>query len=335
MSRRAHRHSSTDGKCAVSEMHAKGRPFWHNLWPWWLFHQPRQSSRSAIPTRALPRELLWLLDAPLFIDAAQVDAFFDAILRPEREQVSESMSRSLASTSELTAGLTAGDLIPGLSAELAASRSETTEEAMAREYRIVSNPFRHLLLLAIHYSTALPRRLRFFSWDAAGCGCSKDWSDPAFITGLPRALAFIDFPPGSKFIPTAMETEDGVTLLFSALADKFTKRRKDHPSYPGSKSSRQERAAYWDWFAERFDARKAMLVIEEGAPRAKIRWIDFRVPPLDPACPPLHLHVATRGSYDKGVLAYNFVNRGFRHGMRIVGTLKSEPDLNVLAIFER
>jgi hypothetical protein len=29
------------------------------------------------------------------------------------------------------------------------------------------------------------------------------------------------------------------------------------------------------------------------------------------------------------------MDRGFKHGLRVVGTLKSEPDLNVLGIFER
>ena len=45
--------------------------------------------------------------------------------------------------------------------------------------------------------------------------------------------------------------------------------------------------------------------------------------------------VAPRGDYATGIFAYNFINRGLKHGLRLVGTLKSEPDLNVLAIFER
>ena len=35
------------------------------------------------PTKELPHELQWLLDAPLFIDTIQVDAFYDAVLRPD------------------------------------------------------------------------------------------------------------------------------------------------------------------------------------------------------------------------------------------------------------
>ena len=29
------------------------------------------------------------------------------------------------------------------------------------------------------------------------------------------------------------------------------------------------------------------------------------------------------------------IKRGYKHGIRLVGTLKSEPDMNVLAIYER
>jgi hypothetical protein len=40
-------------------------------------------------------------------------------------------------------------------------------------------------------------------------------------------------------------------------------------------------------------------------------------------------------TYDTGTFAYNFIKRGYKHGIRLVGTLKSEPDMNVLAIYEK
>ncbi len=49
----------------------------------------------------------------------------------------------------------------------------------------------------------------------------------------------------------------------------------------------------------------------------------------------LHLHVVAHGDYDTGVFAYNLVRRGERYGMRIVGSLKSQPALNVLALYEK
>lgn len=63
-------------------------------------------------------------------------------------------------------------------------------------------------------------------------------------------------------------------------------------------------------------------------------WIDYRVP-LGPGMPYLHLHISGRGQYHTGTFAYQLVKRGFKHGLRIVGTMKSEPAMNVLAIFER
>jgi hypothetical protein len=49
----------------------------------------------------------------------------------------------------------------------------------------------------------------------------------------------------------------------------------------------------------------------------------------------LHLHVVARGDYDTDVFAYNIIRRGERYGLRIVGSLKSQPSLNVLAIYEK
>jgi len=49
----------------------------------------------------------------------------------------------------------------------------------------------------------------------------------------------------------------------------------------------------------------------------------------------LHLHIVPSANYDTGVFAYNFVKRGYKHGLRLVGTPQSEPDMNVLAIYEK
>jgi len=35
------------------------------------------------------------------------------------------------------------------------------------------------------------------------------------------------------------------------------------------------------------------------------------------------------------VFAYNLIRRGWRYGLRIVGSLKSQPALNVLAIYDK
>lgn len=49
----------------------------------------------------------------------------------------------------------------------------------------------------------------------------------------------------------------------------------------------------------------------------------------------LNLHVDAYGDYDTGVFAYNLSRRGWRFGLRIVGSLKSQPGPNVLAIYEK
>jgi hypothetical protein len=105
------------------------------------------------------------------------------------------------------------------------------------------------------------------------------------------------------------------------------------PAYPdgtATQEGRRQRDEYWGWFARHWNADTAGKVIEEvigtgGRPR----WMTFD------AGDPLHLHVVARGDYDTGVFAYNLVRRGQRYGLRIVGSLKSQPSLNVLALYEK
>jgi hypothetical protein len=78
-----------------------------------------------------------------------------------------------------------------------------------------------------------------------------------------------------------------------------------------------------------------MLAVEKAsAELGRIQWIDYRVP-VTAEGDTLHLHVCAEGKFDTGVFAYNFVKRGYKHGLRLVGTLKSEPDMDVLAIYEK
>ena len=56
---------------------------------------------------------------------------------------------------------------------------------------------------------------------------------------------------------------------------------------------------------------------------------------LSSGCGGQHLHVDAHGDYDTGVFAYNLIRRGWRFGLMIVGSLKSQLALNVLAIYEK
>jgi hypothetical protein len=152
-------------------------------------------------------------------------------------------------------------------------------------------------------------------------------------------VAFVDVPPGARFLPQAAELNDGrVVTFFSPLIEKL---KRDGGTLPGAyphttatEAGRRQRDAYWDWFAEHWNADEAVKVVEDvigscGRPR----WIDYRM--TFGTGQELHLHVIARGDYDTGVFAYGIIRRGERFGLRIVGSLKSQPALNVLAIYEK
>jgi len=62
------------------------------------------------------------------------------------------------------------------------------------------------------------------------------------------------------------------------------------------------------------------------------RWIAYRM--TFGSGTTLHLDVSARGDCDTGIFAYNFIRRE-RYGLRVVGSLKSQPALNVLAAYEK
>lgn len=101
-----------------------------------------------------------------------------------------------------------------------------------------------------------------------------------------------------------------------------------------SSEGKRQRSEYWDWFAQAWNPNRVVQIMEDvieagGRPR----WIDYRA--LLPTGENLYIHLAGHGDYDTGIFAYNLVKRGWRHGMRIVGTLKSKPAMNALAIYEK
>ena len=306
------------------------------------FHR-RHQDPSPTPTRPeqqIPKELLWLLDAPLFIDEVLIEAFYDAILRPELDATALQISSGVSN--EFGGGLSFGALVPGLGISASASTTRTHGESAG--YRVVSNPYRHLLSLALHYHKNVADRMRTATYVETGGtyqAAEKDqpvWYDPSFISAVPRALLFIDLPPGTKFIPAAAEVGGAdVYPLFEKIGEQFASRSHTKaPLYPGGASQyADDRRKYWEWFSEHFNETIAMVTVEEEVKGRPLNWIAYRVVLPGVGEPFLHLWVAGRGRFDTGTFAYNFVKRGFKHGLRIVGTLKSEPDLNVLAVFEK
>src|SRR5439155_11572195 len=94
----------------------------------------------------LPEQLLWLVDAPMFIDEKQVDAFYDAVVRPDYEGTSVTLSDSLSKSAKIGAEMTVGAALPWFGkAELKgeASGELARERGQQRTLRPVSNSFRH------------------------------------------------------------------------------------------------------------------------------------------------------------------------------------------------
>jgi hypothetical protein len=293
--------------------------------------------------------LAWLADAPLFIDKDQVASFYDAVVRPEGQQGKTviSLERLQGQTTKLqgsvegefsvskilTTFLPFLDIKAKVSGGGAYEQSGSQKRGETVEFSPIDTPQRQLVHLALHYLANLPNRVRIVA-DPTKPG----WHDEKYVQGLPRALVFLDFPDRSKFTPMAAEVKDGhVVTIFDQLRSR---EGEAPPAYPERHSfaNEQEYGAawdkYWEWFETNFSSKIAMETVEKViASGGRIQWIDYRVPL--PGQRPLHLHICGRGQYDTGTFAYNLVKRGFNHGLRVVGTLKSEPDLNVLAIFEK
>lgn len=91
----------------------------------------------------IQRALSWLADAPLFIDGAQVAAFYDAVVRPEHAEgavtLSVSSSQTTGATNTVEGGLEASTggflatLLPGLKLSAKAGHEGHQEDAAAKE----------------------------------------------------------------------------------------------------------------------------------------------------------------------------------------------------------
>jgi hypothetical protein len=282
----------------------------------------------------------WLADSPMFIDSQQIGTFYDAVVGPAFKTVELQISAEKTEQAEKTAGGRASAglaaLFPWLKAEAEVEASRTMVRGQQEGQSVVLRPIdsaaRQLVQLSLHY--LVNQRARICVVDQ-----HTPLPDAEAIGASPRMIAFVDVPPGSRFLPQAAELKDGrVVTFFSPLIEKLKRDGGTLPeAYPHSTATgagQRQRDAYWDWFAEHWNADKAVEVVEDvigdgGRPR----WIDYRM--TFGTGQPLHLHVVARGEYDTGVFAYTIIRRGERYGLRIVGSLKSQPSLNVLAVYEK
>ena len=287
-----------------------------------------------------PPDLPWLADSPMFIDGQQIGAFYDAVVGPAFRTVELQITAGRTEQAQKTVvgSATAGlsSLFPWLKAEaqVQVGRSTMREEQDGQSIvlRPVESAARQLVQLSLHYLVNQPSRI-----------CAADQQTPlpdaAAIGASPRMIAFVDVPRGARFLPQAAELNDGrVVTFFSPLIEKL---KRDGGTLPGTyprttetEAGNQQRDAYWDWFAEHWNADEAVKVVEDAiGDGGRPRWIDYRM--AFGTGQELHLHVVARGDYDTGVFAYGIIRRGERFGLRIVGSLKSQPALNVLAIYEK
>lgn len=312
----------------------------------------------------LPRDLLWLADAPLFIDEDLVYRFYDAVVRPPSEEgtttleITEETAKKLEGRFNFEGSVSPSNLLKSLSSFLPFIDMQVKAEGEAKgevdtskgkstkvELHTIKTPQRQLVSLVLHYLINQPDRL-FLVADPK----EEDWHSPEAIRNVPRALVFLDLPnqeeaskqnsAETQIIPIAAEFSNGkVERLYEKLTSKDG--RELPPDYPGGQKGqdlrelKEQKKTYWQWFANNFSATKAIQLIEESAQiNGAIKWIDYRLP-ISNNGDTLHLHISPAGRYDAGVFAYQMVKRGERHGLRIVGTLKSDPDMNVLAIYEK
>jgi hypothetical protein len=287
-------------------------------------------------TRRIRKALLWLKDAPLVIDDENLARFYDAIVRPAyKENAPRTLRLTAAQREELqkTLGATVKAGLSGLfgmfsaEAEGTAQRQKTVGADRGIEEELIlepiSTPQRQLEQLIIYYSLIQPERLLIGDLSAL-----LQWHESGLGRDMPRALCLVDVPAGTRFIPMAAEFENGkVARLFDDLARKAGEQL---PPY-----DRDRKAEYWTRLAALAEPAFAAEVIEEASGgHGKIEWIDFRVL-LNEAARTAHLHLEPRRRYFTGAFAYMVVRRSVGHGIRMVGTLKDGPDINVLALYEK
>ena len=285
----------------------------------------------------VPPALLWVKDAPLFIDDESLARFYDAVVRPSFKEItpiklriSESAKHDVDAKLGIKGkfGLSSWlSSILGAEVEVSSGTGFLRSRARSADQEVtlepISSPQRQLDQLLAFYVMNQPSRLLI-----GDLAAPLDWHKSGASAAVPRALALLDMPKGTKMIPMAAEFDNGkVIKLFNDLRGPSG---EIPPAFVHSKKHE-----YWQWFAKSFGAEQASEVIERASvDNGKIEWIDFRVP-LNDHGNTMHLHVETRRRYFTGALAYMAVRRAQGHGLRVVGTLKDGPDINVLALYEK
>jgi len=297
--------------------------------------------------------LWWLTDAPMFIDDDLTQRFHDAIIWPELQKTYIEKTKFEKVTTELNinvgvegeAEFKLPKLIDWLGPKLAAkaklegggSRTSTNEEAQVVKGERIQSSERKLNDIVVEYLAEFPERLLFV--DVPG-GAFSNYEGELSLDALetllnspPRPLVFVNVKKEAPLFPTMAEMENGeFRPIFPTLDKKMLGKLNPTPQYDDVDATK--RSTYWAALEQNFESRIAMQELEKACSPGRIGWIDFRIL-FDTAGSTGHLHIVPAGKAHAGVFGYNFVHRGYKYGCRVVATLKSGTDMNVLAIYER
>lgn len=315
----------------------------------------------------------WIADAPLFIDQSLLSQFYDAVVRPQvtvekielelTEENAKKIEKKLSG--KLNAEANAGDMFKAISSFMGsyfpslkvsgevgkdANNAEENRESKSRTFTLapIDTPQRQLVQLVLYYLLTHPDRLALVSNPA-----DPEWRSDEVIKKSPRQLVFLDLPGedslldgglhSTYLLPTAAEFANGEVIpIYQAFEGEANIKYPERPIVGDEETKRQilntlqqERKDYWKTIISKYSAKASMIAVEDaGKKGGKIRWIDYRLPIADDGTT-LHLHLSPRENYDVGTFAYNLIKRGAKYGLRIIGTTKSGPDINVLAIYEK
>ncbi|MBX3418335.1 MAG: hypothetical protein KF851_12085 [Pirellulaceae bacterium] len=295
-------------------------------------------NKKTVSDLGIPEQFLWLADSPAYIDAEEIEAFYDATVRPYMRQgvtttgTDCEIAGKLVSEIGLEGAVDSGKLVEILAAwlpklslkgsgTLSGEGSYNSKNNTNTEWHPITTPQRQLEQLALHYHLYQHSRLLTLELSELTSKATNDW-----IKDLPRGFVLLDIPPQTKLIPTYAEygSDSISTRLFERVAP-CVKRY-------GSDASKDEKLKYWQQIGETFEVQAALQAVEEKA--GNIQVIDFRVL-VGETGETLHLQFSPRGRYPKITFAYNLIRRAYTHGLRLVGTLRTEPDMKVLAVYEK
>ena len=309
------------------------------------------------PDPRAKKRLQWLLDAPLFADEKLIGNFFDAVVRPEFEVQSREVG---SSTEDVRRRLTGGEATAGFQMGISFIGSTNITAKGKHEWErgrkqmeshkltevAVNSVGRRLEEIATLYVSKYPERVVFLDGDGTittfdGRRLSVEELERV-ADEPPRMLVFVEFTPNTPIMPMACELLSGRVVL---LHERYNKKvfppdgeaaqnillmpiQPERRALLIGKPSRRHSSPARQWRSSRVPATQTRRSARTSLPGSTFacRWGVQHT---------LHLHCVPDGNAHTGVFGYNFVRRGFRQGVRIVGTLKAGLDVNALAIFDR